>query len=356
MGPKCSLFVLVVAFALAPLASAQMAPEKAVTGTMQIDFRTRTAAGQEAGKPKAGVLDTYNVALLVNGTRAFNGKIERAPRVKGWVMTAQQAGFTYDLTLSAVNSKDPSQRRSVGKWVGLMPFEPANGAYLLDGGGEASRQLRFAVDAIGKQAAFTSNFAGRLIGKPEQKSVSWETITRKVKGKTVEVKFQPDPLRFEGVTLAAGPDAGRYPLSVVNGDLNYDRETGNYYANLRNRYTAEGKEHDDQITGSIKWVDAGSGKGQYEFNLRWNEDKNQPAGDVDAAFAPAGGEDVDLFFAVDTAVPALTGTVKFTDTPGPNGPTASQVEYDLRANKLTEQQVMNFVKLWLIAVGPTNDE
>ena len=52
----------------------------------------------------------------------------------------------------------------------------------------------------------------------------------------------------------------------------------------------------------------------------------------------------------------LTGTIKFTDTPGPNGPTASQVEYDLKSNKLTQQQVMNFAKLWLVAVGPTNDE
>ena len=34
----------------------------------------------------------------------------------------------------------------------------------------------------------------------------------------------------------------------------------------------------------------------------------------------------------------------------------SGVTYNLNANKLTKQQVMNFFKLWMIAVGPTNDE
>jgi hypothetical protein len=35
---------------------------------------------------------------------------------------------------------------------------------------------------------------------------------------------------------------------------------------------------------------------------------------------------------------------------------ASKIGYELNANKLSKQQVMNFAKLWLIAVGPTNDE
>ena len=37
-------------------------------------------------------------------------------------------------------------------------------------------------------------------------------------------------------------------------------------------------------------------------------------------------------------------------------PTSSKVTYALDANKLTKQQIMNFFKLWLICVGPTNDE
>ena len=41
---------------------------------------------------------------------------------------------------------------------------------------------------------------------------------------------------------------------------------------------------------------------------------------------------------------------------GGDVPASSKVTYKLNANKLTKQQVVNFFKLWLIAVGPTNDE
>ena len=30
--------------------------------------------------------------------------------------------------------------------------------------------------------------------------------------------------------------------------------------------------------------------------------------------------------------------------------------YHLDANKLTKQQIVNFFKLWMVCVGPTNDE
>jgi hypothetical protein len=66
----------------------------------------------------------------------------------------------------------------------------------------------------------------------------------------------------------------------------------------------------------------------------------------------------DAFFAVDNSVPSLTGNVAYTDTMigGKDVPASSKVEYSLNANKLTKQQVVNFFKLWMIAVGPTNDE
>jgi hypothetical protein len=32
------------------------------------------------------------------------------------------------------------------------------------------------------------------------------------------------------------------------------------------------------------------------------------------------------------------------------------VTFNLNANKLTKQQIMSFHKLWLVCVGPTNDE
>ena len=150
----------------------------------------------------------------------------------------------------------------------------------------------------------------------------------------------------------------------VDGNLDYDYDTGNWYTNgIRFRYTFDGKEIEDVVTGSIKWVEdpnrATNGKGQYEFNLRFNEEQNKPATDESAVFADTQGEEA--FFVVDNSVPAMTGSIGFEDTMisrGEEEPTvvASKVTYNLNANKLTKQQVMNFFKLWLIAVGPTNDE
>ena len=77
------------------------------------------------------------------------------------------------------------------------------------------------------------------------------------------------------IVLAKGP-AGIYPRTTVNGNLDYDYETGNWYTNgIRFRYNLNGKDVEDVVTGSIKWIEdpnrATNGKGHYEFNLRFNE-------------------------------------------------------------------------------------
>jgi hypothetical protein len=41
---------------------------------------------------------------------------------------------------------------------------------------------------------------------------------------------------------------------------------------------------------------------------------------------------------------------------GKEMPGSSKVKYNLNANQLTKVQIMNFFKLWMICVGPTNDE
>jgi hypothetical protein len=177
----------------------------------------------------------------------------------------------------------------------------------------------------------------------------------------VEVK-NTDPMRFENIALAAGP-AQSYARATVNGNLDYDYETGNYYTNgIRFIYQEGGKETEDVVTGSIKWVEDpnrdSNGKGQYEFNLRWNEAKvTKPTTEADAF---AGKSDEEAFFAVDNSVPSLTGTIAYEDQMIGSGdkqtPGMSKVKYTLAANQLTKVQVMNFLKLWLVCVGPTNDE
>ena len=42
--------------------------------------------------------------------------------------------------------------------------------------------------------------------------------------------------------------------------------------------------------------------------------------------------------------------------PCSDSPAKSKVTYELNANKLTKTQLVNFFKLWMVGVGPINDE
>jgi len=341
-----------------------------VSGTMTIDFGTRTRLDTTgklaAGSPAEGSRDVYTFDLNVATTTQFAGSIERQPRLSSSVLgrEIQPAALQYNATLAVRNPSNLQEKRTVGKWVGAVPID-AQGVYLLDGGAAAGSPLRIAIDTVGSAQGFTDNFGGRLVGKPvEKKGLVQEvrTFSRMIGGRQVNIQVKgSDPMRFDNVALAAGP-ARIYPRTVVNGRMDFDYETGNWYTDgLRFRYTLDGQDREDLVTGSIKWVEDANrkqnGKGRYEFNLRFNEDKNRPATSETAAFAKSSSEE-DAFFAVDTSVPTLTGTVDFVDTmvPGREAPSASKITYHLNANRLTKQQVMNFFKLWMLAVGPTNDE
>ena len=81
----------------------------------------------------------------------------------------------------------------------------------------------------------------------------------------------------------------------------------NFTDGITFRYSADGKDTEDVVTGSIKWVKEKdydtSGKSYYEFNLRFNEDKNKTPSNEAAAFAKMSDEEA--FFAVDNSVPTL---------------------------------------------------
>jgi hypothetical protein len=341
-----------------------------IAGQMTIDFGTRTRLDTSgklaAGSPAEGSKDAYRFDLNVAKTTDFSGAIERQPRLMSSVLgrEVQPAALQYNVTLAVRNPSNLQEKRNVGKWVGAVPID-AEGVYLLDGGAAAGSPLRIAVDTVGSAQGFSDAFAGRLVGKPVEKKglvAEVRTFSRTIAGRQVNIQVKgADPMRFDNVVLAAGP-ARVYPRTVVNGRMDFDYETGNWYTDgLRFRYALDGVDREDLVTGSIKWVEDANrrqnGKGRYEFNLRFNEDKNRPATGESAAFA-AGASEEDAFFAVDTSVPTLTGTVEFLDTmvAGREAPTASKITYHLNANRLTKQQVMNFFKLWLLAVGPTNDE
>lgn len=332
----------------------------AITGTVNIAFNSRTRLTAE-GTPEKGAKDTYEVALNVVKTTEFKGTVERQPLITSKILgrVEQPGQLYYALDLAVINPVNMTQKKTVGKWVGTVPIDN-QGVYGLEG--IADSKHRISVDAIGKAPALTDNFGGRLLGKGK-KTDGVMSYVRKLQGKEVKIEVKNvDPMRFENVALAMGP-AQIYPKCTVNGNLDFDYETGNWLTNgVRFHYTLNGKEYDDTVTGSIKWVEdpnrASNGKGEYEFNLRWNESANKPASTEADAFKSANDEEA--FFAVDNSVPSLTGTVAYVDTMIGSGDelgvSASKITYALDANQLTKQQIMNFLKLWLIGIGPTNDE
>lgn len=340
-----------------------------IAGTMEIDFKTRvsrdTSGELVEGSPAMGVQDVYALNLTIAKSTEFSGKIVRQPNLytKTLRRHKQGAALGFDISLAVLNPREPKQKKAVGKWVGTVPIDTGSGAYDLAGGSKDERPLRIAVDATGKAPAFTDHFGGQLVGKAEKKeNLAQYTYKRVVGTRTVEqVVKRSDPMRFTNLQLAKGP-AETYPRTTVNGRLDYDYDTGNWYTDgIRFRYSLDGKDYEDVVTGSIKWVEdparASNGRGYYEFNLRFNEDKHKTATGEDAAFEKLSDEEA--FFAVDNSIPALTGRISYEDTfsAGPDSPPVrSKVTYNLNANKLTKQQIMNFCKLWLICVGPTNDE
>ena len=347
-----------------------------ISGTMNIDFGTRrnldSTGKLAAGSPAEGSKDVYTLNLNVAKTTEYAGSISRLPHLVSSVLgrEIQKAQLVYDVNLAVRNPKDLEQKKTVGKWVGQVSIDD-KGVYDFGSSDPTVSQLRMAIDAVGKAQAFVGPFGGKIYGKSDEKKGLLESkiseYTRVVKGKKVTVQVKKsDPLRFSNLTLGEGP-ALIYPRSIVNGNLDYDYDTGNWYTNgITFKYTLNGKEVEDVVTGSIKWVEDPNrdtnGKGQYEFNLRFNEDKNKAPTDESAAFSGDSAQSEDIFFEVDNSIPSMTGAISFEDTLAQEGADeepsvyASKVMYNLHANKLTKQQAVNLFKLWMVIVGPTNDE
>jgi len=368
VGAAVASVALLAAVAPALAQDKILTKDDVIAGTMTIDFNTRTNMDRTGDlkekSPAIGAKDKYTFQLNVAETTQFYGDIMRQPNLYSSLIgkRKQDAQLMFNVNIAVLNPADLKQKRNVGKWVGTIPIDTASGAFDLSGGSAKESALRIAIDTAGKVTGFTDGFAGRLLGKAEKKETLAEyTFKRVIGDKTVSIVVKKsDPMRFENIKLAKGP-VDVYPATIVNGRLDYDYETGNWFTDgIRFKYNADGKDTEDVVTGSIKWVEDAdrktNGKGAYEFNLRFNEDKNKAPSTESAAFAKMSEEDA--FFAVDDAVPCLTGKVAYVDTFMADGetPASSKITYNLHANKLTKQQVMNFFKLWMVATGPTNDE
>jgi len=336
-----------------PAAAPHVQAKPAVQGTMLIAFGTRSDVDDE-GKPRTGSEDRYTVHLqLGDGPLAVAGTIKRHPLLLSSILgrELQGAGLGFDL-------KFLSGGKPTAEMTGSVPIDE-KGVYVLSGGKLLMKTPN------GRTAAFS----GRIVGKSDNTAAGLANklyeYARVIRGKRIKVQSKHiDPLEFKNVLLASGPQS--FPESTVNGRLDYDYDTGNWLTSgLRIAYSKDGQKAEDTVSGSIRWVEDAhrdtNGRGEYQFNLRFNE----PQKDESAYFTDAADEE--LFFAVDESVPSLTGSVAYIDTYGPSADAseaadderpvlASKVTYRLESRGLTETQVMNFLKLWLLVVGPVNDE
>jgi hypothetical protein len=337
----------------------QQVAEK-VSGTMSIDFETR-AQVDNAGQTKAGANDLYIFNLLIYNSLRFRGRITRQPRLESAFLgrELQRAELSFDVDLSLLNPDNSGREKQVSHWTGVVPID-SSGQYQL------SRALVLNTQKVGALPELRDSFAGTIAGKgPEQQHLltKLRQYSRFFGGRQIVIQSRHiDPIRFASVKLAAGP-LESCPQTIVDGNLDYDYETGNWYTSGIT-FTLPNKSK-DVVTGSIKWVEdenrKQNGKGRYEFNLRFNEARQHSAEDESAFFASAGDEE--LFFAVDPSMPGISGTISYVDafkstSRDSDEPVVvhSNVTYDLKAQNLSQTQAVNFIKLWLLLVGPVNDE
>jgi len=359
------------ALAQANRATTEIAADKAkVTGSIIIDYNSRSERSQSN-------VDTYTIQdLAVADLMILKGEIQRIP----------DARMTYSVRMDVLNPANPSQ---IARDAAIL-----RGDLLIDSDGRYTPEdgnLRLDV-VKGNQASnkFTGDIQGRevarwwQIGKKLQKASEEATkaYSRLVNGKVVSVEVKnPDPLRFEGLGLAAGPFSF-ITTAKVSGVFDYDYELGNWLTDqsgLQFTYNIGDNVVSDHVTGSIRYVeepgdftDAKAKKhnytSYYDYNLRFNE----PTVNKDAAFfnADTAQADSDAFFsASDQTKPGLYGRVyyldsetdckKAKDAKGVTkcvGPTHSEVTYDLHGVGLTYEQLANWVKLEQLVIGPFTDE
>lgn len=310
-----------------------------ITGRMSINFDSRLSPDQP---------DIYIIELLAANVLKVSGKILRKPPILGAIVGYEREPLQLEYDLSFTGRRaDGDAWSPVGSWKGVLVVDK-QGLY---------RPKGLAINS--------STFAGSIQGKRRGEPGVFESVreyTRSLGGKKVALKVKrSDPLRFNNLLVAGGP-TDNLEAFKISGHLDYDYDTGNWLSNGLTLSSNSGSS--DTISGSIKWVEdeerERNGLGQYEFNLRFNEERFKEA--TSQASSTDSMSDEEAFFAVNPEIPTLYGTMRYRDSYGSAGPDEeapvirSDVIYDLSGERLTNEQLINFLKLWLLIVGPVNDE
>jgi hypothetical protein len=328
-----------------------------VKGDINVSYNTRVNC-DDKGVPNAGVKDKYTLDINVANSARFRGTIENTPFIKNTFSSNQDASLSYSIDLDVLNPKNPAQARNVGKVVGTVPIDAKNVYHFEES------NLKTTVFSMGTAKGFDSAFKGLTYGKPPSggdgiiAKLKKEAlnINRVVNGKVVTVPVTDyDRMDFTKMVISAGP-VGIYPEAILNGSLIYDYSRNAwYFEQMTVAYVLDGRQYVDRLSGSIRWVESPmrktNGEGQYEFDVRVNE----PAISETAVFS--GPADESAFFATDSSIPSLVGTMKYKDKMTGDRVTSSQITIDFSSTKLNKQQVMNLSKIFfLVAVVPLNAE
>ena len=365
---KLIALVTAAAFTLiGDVAFAQTNTSLFIKGDMNIKFNTHlNPPGTK------GIQDDYVININVANSALFHGKMTDRPQIiEGWINKAitQPRSLKYNVDLDLINPNKPSQTKNIGRMYGFVPIT-SDGVYNYNNG-----SLLVDVLPMGNAGGFTSKFTGTAAGKPLVRPANWtdtlrETvnISRLVNGKPMTVSLNHyDKMEFNTVVLAMGPTQNYQPVTV-NGTMLYDYDKKCWFFNNFTVQYAEGQNIKfDRVTGTIRWVPdthrCSNGLGEYQFDVRVNE----PLPDSSAAFTPT-STDESAFFSNDTAVPGLSGTMKYKDSfdpktvdceKDPTGDnaivTSSAITIDLNSNNITKQQLMVLAKVIIFAsVIPMN--
>lgn len=140
--------------------------------------------------------------------------------------------------------------------------------------------------------------------------------------------------RFSKVHL---PGISLTPAStLVEGTLTYNYKDDSFVSDLKLSASANDKMATETIRGQIKWISdkaaaPGTAASHYDFDLSLQDGVNKAG--------------------------SIKGTVRFSDVKGDNDVSLkTHAEYNLTAQDVSDRQLLNFMKVWLVMVGPTHDD
>ena len=132
-------------------------PSLPVTGTMAINYRTRTTDN----RGKENITDVYTLNVNIANSAVFRGTIEQLPFISKSLSSDQIGKLFCNLDLDVVNPANPKQTKNVGKMFGSAPIDKANIYRFGAGAG-----IVIAVEPVGAAKGFESRFNGNAYAKP----------------------------------------------------------------------------------------------------------------------------------------------------------------------------------------------